>query len=172
MQTVRRYRRTAWHCWQQKQKVLVKKKRGKIERFQSVCRRAAGLVKNFVFFNKHLCKPVIEARVSGHLLAETRVLICNLLRPFRDAEKGELSVYTPASSHICHFCNRKVCMLGARFTEISERGSLLLPLSLSVCLLSVRDCNWICWREQQCWCTFDINSKLRGSHVWDQLRVK
>lgn len=78
------------------------------------------------------------------ILAETQALICNLLRPFRDAEKGELSVYTPASSHICHFCNGKVCMLGARFTEISERGLLLLPLSLSVCLLSVRDRYWIC----------------------------
>lgn len=111
--------------------------------------------KELCFFNKHLCKPVIEARVSRHLLAETRALICNLLRPFRDAEKGELSVYTPASSHICHFCNGKVCMLGARFTEISERGSLL-PLSLSICLLSVRDRNWICWREQQRLCTFNI----------------
>lgn len=142
------------------------------ERFLCVWRLAAGLVKNLFFFNKHPCKPVIEARVSGHLLAETRVLICNLLRPFRDAEKGELSVYTPASSHICHFCNGKVCMLGARFTEISECGSLLLPLSLSVCLLSVSDRDWICWRQQQHLCTFDINPKLRGGQVWDQQRVK
>lgn len=64
-----------------------------------------GLVKQF--FLNNLYKPVTEARVSGHLLAETRLLICNLLRPFRAAEKRELSVYTPVPSHPCHFCNGK-----------------------------------------------------------------